>query len=135
MPERCHCKFYFQHDFDLHIQGLENSNVNILKMGRANEKFSSTTFIDVDICQRILPLRLVYSVTLTSFARSNIFCHAIFVKFVCKQLRSLQICLNLHGLCYGFALVSCPGPGKCHVGDHDFDHSFMTDKVSISAKS
>ena len=47
------------YDFDLRFQGHEFLNVNISKTVRTREKCSGMTFIEVDICHRIRPLRLL----------------------------------------------------------------------------
>ena len=44
-----------------------------LKTMRANEKCSGMTFIKVDICQRMGPLRMLYSMTLTYIFKVNHF--------------------------------------------------------------
>ena len=59
-----HCEC-LHHYLDQHFQGHECLNVNIFKTVRANEKFSSITGIEVDICHRMEPFRVLYSGTLT----------------------------------------------------------------------
>ena len=52
-------------DLDLNFQCHEFLKMNIAKMVRASEKCSTPIFIEVDICHRMEPLRMLYSVTLT----------------------------------------------------------------------
>ena len=47
-----------------HFQGHEYWNVNISKTVKASEKCSNTTFVEVDICHQIGPLRILYSIIL-----------------------------------------------------------------------
>ena len=53
------------HDLDLHYQSHECWNMNITKTVSANEKCSSITFIEVDICHRMKSLRMLYYVTVS----------------------------------------------------------------------
>ena len=53
------------------------------------EKCSSMTFIEIDICHRMAPLRLVYSMTVTFFSRSNIFLLCICYKKNCTTITKL----------------------------------------------
>ena len=73
-----------RHDLDLHFQGHEFWKVNISKIVRANEKCSGTTFIEVDICNGMTPLRILYSVTLTYIFKVS------YLKRLSKQLRELS---------------------------------------------
>ena len=54
---------------DIYFQGHKISGnhliLNILKMVRASEKCSSKTFIEVDTSYRMVPLQLLYIMTLT----------------------------------------------------------------------
>ena len=65
-------------DLYLRFQDHEFQNVNISKTVRDSEKFARTSFTQVDICQRMGPLRMLYSVILTRMLRSN-----NFVIFIC----------------------------------------------------
>ena len=54
---------------DLYFQGHKISGnhtiVNIWKTVKASEKISSTSFIEIDTCHQMAPLRTLYIVTLT----------------------------------------------------------------------
>ena len=58
-------------DLGLYSQGHEFWNVNISKTVRASEQCSGETFIVVDICNRMIPFPMLYSVSLTTFSRSS----------------------------------------------------------------
>ena len=62
-----------RHDFNLQFLGHEFLNVNIWKTVIAREKFSSMTFIEVDIWHQMGLLRMLYSVTLTSIFKVKYF--------------------------------------------------------------
>ena len=48
-------------------------SIQILKMVRADEKCSSNTFIEVEICHRMGTLRMLYSMTLTYIFKVKLF--------------------------------------------------------------
>ena len=50
------------HILDLHFQGQTFLNVNISKAMRVSEKGSRMNYIDGDICHRMGPLQMLYSV-------------------------------------------------------------------------
>ena len=57
----------------LHFHGRKFWNVKILKMVGAIEKCASMTFIEVEICHWMEPLRMFYSMTLTFTFKVKIF--------------------------------------------------------------
>ena len=64
-PMNCATANAVHDDPDLHFRGHEFGNVNISKTVSANEKCSIMTFIEVEICHRMGPLRMLYSTTFT----------------------------------------------------------------------
>ena len=60
------------HDLDLHFQGDKSWNVYILETVTASNKYSSMTFIEVNIWHRMGPLPMLNSMTLTRISRSQI---------------------------------------------------------------
>ena len=53
----------------------------IFKMVRANEKISSTTFVEIDISHRMAPLRMLYIVTFTYIFKVTKFLDIIYLIF------------------------------------------------------
>ena len=61
------------HDFDLHFHGHKFWNVNIWKTVKNREKYTGMSFIQIDICQRLGLLLMLYSMTLTFIFMINNF--------------------------------------------------------------
>ena len=79
--------------FDLHFQGHEFWNVNISKMVRSSKKCLSMTFIEFDICHRIGPFQMLYSVTLTYIFKLKL-CNWLFWQVNARKRQSLLLLLN-----------------------------------------
>ena len=71
-------------------------NVNILEVSSTGAEMRKMTFIDCDICHRMAPLRMLYSVILT-------FVFKVKMRMITKL--SHQICHNLYGTHHRIALV------------------------------
>ena len=52
-------------DPDLHFQDEQFLIVNTSEIVQAGTKMRDTTLIEFDICDRMIPLRMLYSITLT----------------------------------------------------------------------
>ena len=88
-----------QHDFDVHFQGHEFWKINISKTVKASENRSSITAIEVDICHRMKPLQMLYSVNWTFIFKVKHFLLLTFAMTNCVDGRcSRQIFLDLYGL-------------------------------------
>ena len=89
-------------DIDIRFQGHEFWNVNISNMVRATTKYSRMTFIEVDIYNGMGKLRMLYSVTLPSFSRSNNFLLCIYNK--CAGNGCLR---QIYLITHGFRCLTC----------------------------
>ena len=70
--EWCHCECCVSLPWPT-FSSDEIWNVNIWKTMRVNPKYSGMPFIQVDICHRMGPLRMLYSVVLTYFFKVKYF--------------------------------------------------------------
>ena len=87
-----------RYELDLRFQGHAFWNVNSSKTLSAIQKCSSMTFIEVDICYKIGPFRVLYSVTLTFiFQGQTFFCYAFMIKKCAGNGCPRQIYLYSHG--------------------------------------
>ena len=82
--------------FDLDFHGHKFWNVNMAKMVRASEKCFSVTFIEINICHRMEPLRILYSMTLTFIFKVKHFLSCIGYKKWAGSGCPRQICLDWH---------------------------------------
>ena len=87
------------------------------KRRESGRKCSRMTFIEVDICHRMVSLRLVYSMTLTFNFKGQTFCYAFAIKKMCRQRPSPRhICFDSHCLAAEWLLFNLDQ-------GHDVQHS------------